>query len=122
MCIRDSYHFEYSPESFTGTEMEYAVEICNAVLDVWKPTPEKKVIINLPSTVEMATPNVYADQIEYVCEHIHDRDSVIISLHAHNDRGCAVASSELGLMAGADRVEGTLFGNGERTGLSLIHI
>ena len=96
--------------------MEYAVEICNAVLDVCKPTPEKKVIINLPSTVEMATPNVYADQIEYVCEHIHDRDSVIISLHAHNDRGCAVASSELGLMAGADRVEGTLFGNGERTG------
>ncbi len=112
----ENYHFEYSPESFTGTEMDYAVEICNAVLDVWKPTPEKKVIINLPSTVEMATPNVYADQIEYVCEHIHCRDSVIISLHAHNDRGCAVASSELGLMAGADRVEGTLFGNGERTG------
>ena len=112
----ENYHFEYSPESFTGTEMEYAVEICNAVLDVWKPTPEKKVIINLPSTVEMATPNVYADQIEYVCEHIHYRDSVVISLHAHNDRGCAVASSELGLMAGADRVEGTLFGNGERTG------
>ena len=110
------FMFQYSPESFTGTEMEYAVEICNAVLDVWKPTKEKKVIINLPSTVEMATPNVYADQIEYCCENIKYRENVIISLHAHNDRGTAVAATELALMAGADRVEGTLFGNGERTG------
>lgn len=112
----EHYYFEYSPESFSGTEMDYAVEVCNAVLDVWKPTPEKKVIINLPNTVEMATPNVHADQIEYVCDHIQYRDSVRISLHAHNDRGCAVAATELGIMAGADRVEGTLFGNGERTG------
>ncbi len=108
--------FQYSPESFTGTEMPYAVEICNAVLDVWKPTPDKKAIINLPSTVEMATANVYADQIEYCCENLKYRDSIIVSLHAHNDRGTAVAATELALMAGADRVEGTLFGNGERTG------
>lgn len=108
--------FQYSPESFTGTEMPYAVEICNAVLDVWKPTPDKKAIINLPSTVEMATANVYADQIEYCCENLKYRDSILVSLHAHNDRGTAVAATELALMAGADRVEGTLFGNGERTG------
>jgi len=108
--------FQYSPESFTGTEMPYAVEICNAVLDVWQPTPENKAIINLPSTVEMATPNVYADQIEYCCEHLKYRDSILVSLHAHNDRGTAVAATELAIMAGADRVEGTLFGNGERTG------
>ena len=110
------FTFEYSPESFTGTEMPFAVEICNAVLDIWKPTPSKKVIINLPSTVEMATANVYADQIEYCCENLKYRENVIVSLHAHNDRGCAVAATELALMAGADRVEGTLFGNGERTG------
>jgi 2-isopropylmalate synthase len=108
--------FEYSPESFTGTELEYAVDICYAVMDVWQPTPEEKVIINLPATVEMATPNVYADQIEWCCRHIKNRDSVIISLHTHNDRGTAVAAAELAMMAGADRVEGTLFGNGERTG------
>ena len=108
--------FQYSPESFTGTEMPYAVEICNAVLDVWKPTPDKKAIINLPSTVEMATANVYADQIEYCCENLKYRDSILVSLHAHNDRGTAVAATELAIMAGADRVEGTLFGNGERTG------
>ena len=112
----ERFRFEYSPESFTGTEPDYAVEVCNAVLDVWHPTKEHPVIINLPSTVEMATPNVYADQIEYVCRHIHHREAVQISLHAHNDRGCAVAASELGIMAGADRVEGTLLGNGERTG------
>ncbi|MDP4179216.1 MAG: 2-isopropylmalate synthase, partial [Bacillota bacterium] len=108
--------FEYSPESFTGTELDYALEICEAVIDVWKPTPSKKVIINLPSTVEMATPNVYADQIEWFCKNMKNRDSVIISLHTHNDRGTCTASSELGLLAGADRIEGTLFGNGERTG------
>jgi 2-isopropylmalate synthase len=108
--------FEYSPESFTGTELDFAVEICNAVIDVWQPTPERKCIINLPSTVEMATPNVYADQIEWFCRHVARRDSIHISLHTHNDRGCAVAAGELGVMAGADRVEGTLLGNGERTG------
>ena len=113
---KEHFLFEYSPESFSGTELDYAVEICDAVLDVWKPSPERKVIINLPNTVEMATPNVYADQIEYVCDNIKYRENVIISLHSHNDRGCAVADSELGVMAGADRVEGTLFGNGERTG------
>lgn len=112
----ERFRFEYSPESFTGTEPDYAVEVCNAVLDVWQPKKDHPVIINLPSTVEMATPNVYADQIEYVCRNIRYRDAVQISLHAHNDRGCAVAASELGLMAGADRVEGTLLGNGERTG------
>ena len=117
--MRDSdsdIRLEYSPESFTGTEMDFALEICEAVLNVWQPTPEKKVIINLPATVEMATPNVYADQIEWFCRNISCRDSVIISLHAHNDRGTGVAATELGLLAGADRVEGTLFGNGERTG------
>ncbi|MEM0955648.1 MAG: 2-isopropylmalate synthase [Pseudomonadota bacterium] len=108
--------FQYSPESFTGTEIDYAIEVCNAVIDVWQPTPERKCIINLPATVEMSTPNVYADRIEYFCDRIDRRDSIIVSLHTHNDRGCGVAASELGVMAGADRVEGTLFGNGERTG------
>lgn len=109
---------EYSPESFTGTEMDYAVEICEAVMDVWKPTPKNRMIVNLPATVEMSTPNVYADQIEWFCSHVKDRDSLIVSLHTHNDRGTAVAATELALLAGADRVEGTLFGNGERTGNS----
>jgi len=107
---------EYSPESFTGTEMDYAVEVCEAVMDTWGASKDKKVIINLPSTVEMDTPNVYADQIEYCCRQFKDRERVIVSLHPHNDRGCGVAATELALMAGADRVEGTLFGNGERTG------
>ena len=107
---------EYSPESFTGTEMDYAVEICDAVMDEWGASKDKKVIINLPSTVEMNTPNVYADQIEYCCRNFKDRDRVVVSVHPHNDRGCGVASTELALLAGADRVEGTLFGNGERTG------
>ncbi len=107
---------EYSPESFTGTEMDYAVEICDAVMDEWGASKDKKVIINLPSTVEMNTPNVYADQIEYCCRNFKERDRVIVSVHPHNDRGCGVASTELALLAGADRVEGTLFGNGERTG------
>ncbi len=110
------WRFQYSPESFTGTELEFAVEICDAVTEVWQPTPERPVIINLPATVEMATPNVYADQIEWFCDRVARRDSLLISLHTHNDRGCAVAAAELGVMAGADRVEGTLFGNGERTG------
>jgi 2-isopropylmalate synthase len=108
--------FEYSPESFTGTELDFAVEICDAVTAVWAPTPGHPVIINLPATVEMSTPNVYADQIEWFCEHVARRDSLLISLHTHNDRGCAVAAAELGVLAGADRVEGTLMGNGERTG------
>ncbi len=108
--------FEYSPESFTGTQMDFAVEVCDAVNAVWKPTPEKPVIINLPATVEMSTPNIYADQIEWFCDNVANRESLLISLHTHNDRGCAVAASELGVMAGADRVEGTLMGNGERTG------
>ena len=108
--------FQYSPESFTGTEMDYAVEVCNAVIDVWQPTPDKKVIMNIPATVEMSTPNVYADQVEWFCRNIDKRDSVLVSLHAHNDRGTAVAATELAMLAGADRVEGTLFGNGERTG------
>ena len=108
--------FQYSPESFTGTEVDYAVEVCDRVIDVWQPTPENPVIVNLPSTVEMATPNIYADQIEWFCRHVSRRDSVIVSLHTHNDRGCAVAAAELGVMAGAQRVEGTLLGNGERTG------
>ena len=108
--------FEYSPESFTGTELPYAVEVCNAVNDIWKPTKERKSIINLPATGEMASPNIYADQIEWVCRNIDNRESVVISLHPHNDRGTAVAATELGVMAGADRIEGTLFGNGERTG------
>ncbi|HTV44789.1 MAG TPA: 2-isopropylmalate synthase [Stellaceae bacterium] len=108
--------YQYSPESFTGTELEFAVEICEAVMDVWQPTPERKTILNLPATVEMATPNIYADQIEWFGRNIRDRDSIVLSLHPHNDRGTAVAAAELGVMAGADRVEGTLFGNGERTG------
>src|SRR5438105_2838580 len=108
--------YEYSPESFTGTEIDYAVEICNAVMDVIEPTPEKPIILNLPATVEMSTPNVYADLIEYFDRNISRRDSVVLSLHPHNDRGCAVAAAELALMAGGDRVEGCLFGNGERTG------
>jgi 2-isopropylmalate synthase len=108
--------FEYSPESYTGTELEFAVEVCNAVNAIWKPTPEWKTIINLPATVEMATPNVYADSIEWMCRNLDNRDSVIVSLHPHNDRGTGVAAAELGYMAGADRIEGTLFGNGERTG------
>jgi 2-isopropylmalate synthase len=108
--------YEYSPESFTGTELDFARDICEAVAEVYEPTPERKLILNLPSTVEMATPNVYADQIEWCIRNIKNRDSLIYSLHPHNDRGCAVAATELALMAGADRVEGTLFGNGERTG------
>jgi 2-isopropylmalate synthase len=108
--------FQYSPESFTGTEVDFAVEVCNAVIDVWQPNVDKPVIMNLPSTVEMATPNIYADQVEWFIRHIKNRDAVIISLHTHNDRGCAVAAAELAVMAGAQRVEGTLLGNGERTG------
>ncbi len=111
-----NFLFEYSPESFTGTEPEYALEVCNAVLGVWKPSPNKKVIINLPVTVEMSLPHVYASQVEYICKNIKYRDGVIISLHPHNDRGTAVADAELALLAGGERVEGTLFGNGERTG------
>lgn len=107
---------EYSPESFTGTELEYALEVCSAVQDIWQPTPDNKLIFNLPSTVEMTTPNVYADQIEWMHKHFKNRDSIILSVHPHNDRGTGVASAELSLLAGADRVEGTLFGNGERTG------
>jgi 2-isopropylmalate synthase len=110
------YRFQYSPESFTGTELEVALEICNAVIEVIKPTPDNKLILNLPSTVEMSTPNIYADQIEWMCRNVDNRESLIISLHPHNDRGTGIAATELGLMAGADRVEGTLFGNGERTG------
>ncbi|MEU4831125.1 2-isopropylmalate synthase [Streptosporangium sp. NPDC023615] len=109
-------YFQYSPESFTGTELEYAVEVCDAVNDVWQPTPDRKVIVNLPATVEMATPNVYADQIEWMHRNLAYRDSIVLSLHPHNDRGTAVAAAELGYMAGADRIEGCLFGNGERTG------
>ena len=107
---------EYSPESFSGTEVDFALEICTAVQDIWEPTPEKKMIVNLPATVEMNTPNVYADQIEWMCRHFKNRDSLILSVHPHNDRGTGVAIAELAILAGADRVEGTLFGNGERTG------
>ncbi|MBH9982921.1 2-isopropylmalate synthase [Bartonella sp. B10834G6] len=110
------YRFEYSPESFTGTELEVALEISNAVIEIVNPTPDNKMILNLPSTVEMSTPNIYADEIEWMGRNIDRRDSVLISLHPHNDRGCGIAAAELGLLAGADRVEGTLFGNGERTG------
>ena len=109
-------YFEYSPESFTGTELDYAIEVVNAVNDVWKPTPDRKVIVNLPATVEMATPNIYADSIEYMGRKLNYRDSIVISLHPHNDRGTGVAAAELGYLAGADRIEGCLFGNGERTG------
>jgi 2-isopropylmalate synthase len=108
--------FEYSPESFSATELDFALEVCEAVVAVWQPTPERKAILNLPATVEMATPNVHADQIEWFCRHLSRRDAVLISVHPHNDRGAAVAAAELALLAGADRVEGTLFGNGERTG------
>ena len=112
----DNYRFEYSPESFTGTEPEYALEVCNAVLDVWQPTPDRKAIINLPATVEMSLPHVFAQQVEYMSKNLKYRDAVELSLHCHNDRGTGVAETELGILAGADRVEGTLFGNGERTG------
>jgi 2-isopropylmalate synthase len=108
--------FEYSPESYTGTELDFAVQVCDAVNEVWTPTPDRKTIINLPATVEMATPNVYADSIEWMHRHLAHRESVVLSLHPHNDRGTAVAAAELGYLAGADRIEGTLFGNGERTG------
>ncbi|MAR92541.1 MAG: 2-isopropylmalate synthase [Pseudomonadota bacterium] len=110
------WQFQYSPESYSGTEPDFAVDVCNAVIDVWQPDASHPVIINLPATVEMTTPNVYADQIEHFCRHVHRREHVVVSLHTHNDRGCAVAAAELGVMAGADRVEGTLLGNGERTG------
>ena len=111
-----NFSFEYSPESFTGTEVEYSLEVCNAVLDVWQPTPDNKVIINLPSTVQHSMPHVYASQIEYMSTHMKYRENVILSLHPHNDRGCGVSDAEMGILAGADRIEGTLFGNGERTG------
>ena len=109
-------YYEYSPESYTGTELEFAVEVCNRVLEIFVPTPERKVILNLPATVEMATPNVYADSIEWMHRHLDHRENVLISLHPHNDRGTAIAAAELGYLAGADRIEGCLFGNGERTG------
>ncbi len=114
--VEGNFRFEYSPESFTGTEPEFAAEICNAVIDVWQPAPDDKVIINLPVTVAESMSHVYAQQVEYMCKTLHNRENLIISLHPHNDRGCAVADTEMGLLAGADRVEGTLFGNGERTG------
>ena len=122
--IKDNLHMlagtevmlQYSPESFSMTEVEYAKEISEAVMDVWQPSPQHKMILNLPDTVEVAMPNVYADQIEWMCQNIKNRDSLIISLHTHNDRSTGVAATELGMLAGADRVEGTLFGNGERTG------
>ena len=110
------YRFEYSPESFSGTEPEYAIEVCNAVLDVWQPTADRKAVINIPTTVENAMPHVFAQQCEYMSKNLKYRENVLLSLHPHNDRGCAVATAEMGLLAGADRVEGTLFGNGERTG------
>ena len=111
-----NWRFEYSPESFTGTELPYAAEVCNAVNNIWQPTPDQKSIINLPATVELATPNIYAAQIEWMCRNLEGRENVLVSLHPHNDRGSAVAATELGVLAGADRIEGTLFGNGERTG------
>ena len=111
-----NFLFEYSPESFTGTEPEYALEVCNAVIDIWQPTPDKKCIINLPATVEMSLPHVFASQVEYMSKNLHNRENVVVSLHPHNDRGTGVADAELGMLAGADRIEGTLFGNGERTG------
>lgn len=114
---------QYSPESFSDTELDFALECCNAVIDVWEPTPEKKMIINLPDTVQWTTPNIHADMIEWMCRHLNRRDSVLVSLHTHNDRGTGTAATELGLMAGADRVEGTLFGNGERTGnLDIVNV
>lgn len=111
-----NFTFQYSPESFHGAEVEYSLEVCNQVLNIWKPTRDKKVILNFPTTVENAMPHVYASQIEYICEHLHNRENVIVSLHPHNDRGCGISDAEMGILAGADRVEGTLFGNGERTG------
>jgi 2-isopropylmalate synthase len=111
-----NFSFEYSPESFHGTEIEYALEVCNAVLDVWKPTPEQKAIINIPATVETAMPHIFASQIEYVSTHLNYRENVVLSVHPHNDRGCGVSDAEMAVLAGADRIEGTLFGNGERTG------
>ncbi len=114
--MEDAIRFQYSPESFTGTELDYAIEICEAVMDEIRPTPDKPLILNLPATVESSTPNIHADQIEWFCRNVKQRDAIIISLHPHNDRGSAVAATELAMMAGADRVEGTLFGNGERTG------
>ncbi len=111
-----NFSFEYSPESFTGTEPEYALEVCNDVIDIWQPTPDNKCIINLPATVEMSLPHVFASQVEYMHKHLHNRENVVISLHPHNDRGTGVSDAELGILAGADRIEGTLFGNGERTG------
>ena len=113
---RTNWQFEYSPESFTGTELEYAVEVCNEVNEIWKPNKKAKTIMNLPATVELASPNIYADQIEWMCRNLYQRENVLVSLHPHNDRGTGIAAAELGLMAGADRIEGTLFGNGERTG------
>lgn len=114
--VEGNFRFEYSPESFTGTELDYALEVCNEVISVLKPTQDKKLIINLPATVEMSLPHIYASAVEYMSKNLNERENVIISLHPHNDRGCAVAAAELGLLAGGDRVEGTLFGNGERTG------
>lgn len=111
-----NFIFEYSPESFTGTEVDYGVEVCNAVLDVWEPRPDFQPIINIPATVEMSMPHVFAQQVEYVSKHLHNRENVILSLHPHNDRGCGISDAELGILAGADRIEGTMFGNGERTG------
>ena len=111
-----NFIFEYSPESFTGTEVDYAVDVCNAVLDIWEPSPDFKPIINIPATVEMSMPHVFAQQVEYVSKHLHNRENVILSLHPHNDRGCGISDAELGILAGADRIEGTMFGNGERTG------
>ena len=116
ICAGTDIYYEYSPESYTGTELEYALDVCNQVLDVFQPTPERKVIINLPATVEMITPNIYADSIEWMSRNLNHRENVILSLHPHNDRGTAIAAAELGYMAGADRIEGCLFGNGERTG------
>ena len=116
MMAGSDIRFEYSPESFTGTEMDFAAEICNEVLKIWEPSAENPVIINLPVTVSLSMPHVYANQIEYMCDHLYKREHVMVSLHPHNDRGCAIADTEMGLLAGADRVEGTLFGNGERTG------
>ena len=116
MMAGSDIRFEYSPESFTGTEMDFAAEICNEVLKIWEPSAENPVIINLPVTVSLSMPHIYANQIEYMCDHLYKREHVVVSLHPHNDRGCAIADTEMGLLAGADRVEGTLFGNGERTG------
>ena len=114
--MEGNFRFEYSPESFTGTELDYALEVCNEVINVLKPTKEKKLIINLPDTVQMSLPHIYASAVEYMSKNLNERENIIISLHPHNDRGCGVAAAELGVLAGGDRVEGTLFGNGERTG------